>query len=63
MKCCFCRKKTITIQCKWCTHDFCTSCILVETHKCPNIDNCTSSAKLNLKNKLISEKIKKTKIR
>lgn len=62
MKCSCCKKKKITIPCKWCNHDLCTSCILVETHKCINIDNCTSSAKLNLENKLLSEKTKKPSV-
>lgn len=62
-RCFFCNKKKITVACKWCKHDFCTTCIQVESHECPEIESCVSSKKLELclliHNKPTIEKIPK----
>lgn len=39
MRCTWCSKKAITLQCKWCNGSFCTRDIQLELHKCPKMEN------------------------
>lgn len=61
MRCSHCRKKTITLVCKWCNHDYCSSCIQIETHVCSNIEEAIVYKKEVLQNKLIDQQTYSTK--
>ena len=56
MKCNFCKKKSITLDCKWCKNNYCSRCILLEIHNCEYITNCKLESIKNLENKLQKEK-------
>ena len=45
MRCKNCKKKKVTIECKWCKEEYCTSCIQVEEHNCSNIEECVKYKK------------------
>ena len=56
MRCSHCKKKTITIACKWCNSDYCPTCIQMETHMCSNIEQAISYKKEELQNKLQNQR-------
>jgi hypothetical protein len=40
-KCKKCRKKGIHLLCNFCKHEYCSSCIQLESHQCPGLlDKC-----------------------
>lgn len=56
-KCLNCFKKPgIFTDCKYCSKQFCFSCIQLEIHNCSNIQNCKDISKLNLQIKLQNER-------
>ena len=64
MKCQFCKKKTglLIFDCNYCNKSFCSKCRDVLSHKCSNIDDCKKRKKDELKERLISEKVVKSKL-
>lgn len=60
MKCKNCKKKKLTIECKWCKEEYCTSCIQVEIHNCCNMEECINYKKTKLKVDL--QKVSKDKV-
>jgi predicted nucleic acid binding AN1-type Zn finger protein len=56
-KCLKCRKKSIMpFICKYCKLNFCSGCILVETHECSEMEACRNHKKKILKKTLESQK-------
>lgn len=60
MRCKCCKKRKMTIECKWCKEEYCTKCIQVEVHECTNIKECINYKKEKLENSL--KKIKKEQV-
>ena len=60
MRCKNCKKKKVTIECKWCKEEYCTSCIQVEEHNCSNIEECVKYKKDKLEGNL--QRITKDKV-
>ena len=54
MPCQNCKKKKcgITMTCKYCSGDFCISCLHLEKHKCPGIED-----KIKMDREILSKKI------
>lgn len=50
------KKRGILTDCKYCSNKFCFSCIQLEIHNCPNIQNCRDISKSNLDIKLQNER-------
>jgi hypothetical protein len=62
MKCHTCQKKGFHLTCRECHEQFCTGCIQLEVHHCPNIKKRLEIEKELLGKKLVqikSEKILK----
>ena len=59
MRCEQCRKKCIHILCKFCSSDFCSSCVQPEIHKCSKMKKMIQQKRKTLENNLIIEKEKK----
>lgn len=52
MRCFYCKKKCIHIECKWCDHLYCSSCIRIEEHDCSGKDTCISFKREEMKQNL-----------
>lgn len=62
-RCAWCRKKThLDIACKWCSKIHCTTCLLAESHACPNMSDMKNEQHSLLTNKLMHEKVVKSKV-
>jgi hypothetical protein len=63
MRCYNCnKKKAILLDCKYCYNGFCSSCIEIIKHSCPNIEDCRKRKRDELKKKLYSEKCVDSKV-
>lgn len=52
MRCEHCRKKTVTVPCKYCPLSVCCGCIGLETHGCLGLSKKVNDQKSNLEKKL-----------
>ena len=52
-KCVFCQKKLGILKCKECSVMLCSNCILLETHKCPQLSARKEMLKSELESKLV----------
>lgn len=56
-RCHFCKRKSpVIISCKWCVNDLCSSCLVVEIHKCKNISEMKEYNLKKLEQELIKHK-------
>ena len=53
MRCEACNKKCIPINCSYCIHDYCSSCIQLEIHKCSGLTKKCKNLVENLEKSLI----------
>ena len=53
-KCDHCKRKKMTMKCKYCDNDYCPSCIQLETHKCEHVAKYVESRKQELEQQLTS---------
>lgn len=52
-KCAWCKKKPHLLKCKECYSQFCTGCIQMEIHACPNLPARKKELLSNLESKLV----------
>ena len=52
MKCLCCSKKPAILNCKQCSHVYCTNCIQLETHKCSSLEKYILAERKKLKESL-----------
>ena len=63
MKCISCKKKKgILLDCKYCKKEYCSKCIDIISHKCPNLDDCKKRKRDELKDRLFLEKVESDKL-
>ena len=63
MKCILCKKKKgILLDCKYCKKEYCSKCIDIISHKCPNLDDCKKRKRDELKDRLFLEKVESDKL-
>ena len=50
--CGHCRKKGLHIPCKFCEHEYCSSCIQLEKHSCTGMEQKRKDCRADLEKKL-----------
>lgn len=63
-KCSWCKRKSIGINCMWCSSTFCPKCIQLEIHECKKISDKIENERkiIQSKNKVICSEKLKTKV-